>query len=103
MNITIPSVQTDDRNVNQLQSNINNSLAPLLNNPVLMGSILTSQALGIGSNTIVHKLNRQLQGWFIVRQRALANIYDTQDSNASPATYLLLTSDAAVTVDIYVF
>ena len=48
-------------------------------------------------------LQRPLQGWYIVRQRALASIYDTQDSNQNPSLTLNLTSNAVVSVDIAVF
>lgn len=101
--ITIPRVQTDDRNVNQLQSNISVALFPILQNPQTQGSILENVALVNGSNTINHGLNRTLQGWSIVRQRASASIYDNQDNNTNPTKTLILISNAAVTVNLYVF
>lgn len=96
-------VQTTDRIVNQLQDNIANFIEPIASNVLLPGIILKSVALAASSNTIQHKLGRLLQGWFIVRQRASASIYDTQDTNPTPTTTLILTSSAVVTVDIYVF
>lgn len=96
-------VQTTDRVVNQLQDNIANLVEPLSGNPLLSGIILKNVALAAASNTIQHGLGRLLLGWFIVRQRASASIYDTQDTNPTPTTTLRLTSSAVVTVDIYVF
>lgn len=96
-------VQTTDRVVNQLQDNIANFIEPLGNNVLLSGIILKNVALAVGSNTIQHGLGRLLLGWFIVRQRASASIYDTQDTNPSPTTTLRLTSSAVVVVNIYVF
>ena len=96
-------VQTTDRIVNQLQDNIANFVEPISDNVLLPGIILKNVALAVGSNTIQHKLGRLLQGWFIVRQRASASIYDTQDTNTSQTTTLRLTSSAVVTVDLYVF
>jgi hypothetical protein len=96
-------VQTTDRVVNQLQDNIANFIEPMANNVLLPGIILTKVTLAATSNTIQHKLGRLLQGWFIVRQRASASIYDTQDTNPTPTTTLRLTSSTVVTVDIYVF
>jgi hypothetical protein len=96
-------VQTTDRVVNQLQDNIANFIEPIGDNVLLPGIILKNVALAVGSNTIQHGLGRLLLGWFIVRQRASASIYDTQDTNTSQTTTLKLTSSAVVTVDIYVF
>lgn len=78
-------------------------LDPMLANPSNNASILKSVSLAAGSNTVNHLLGRPLQGWRIVRQRALASVYDTQDSNPTPALTLSLVSSAAVTVDLEVF
>lgn len=99
----IQLVQTQDREVNQLQANIVKAVSPLLQNPALFGLLLTRQVLGAGANTVLHKLGRPLQGWVIVRQRSLASVYDTQDLQAEPETFLNLTASAPVTVDLYVF
>lgn len=102
-------VQTTDRVMNQLQDNIANLLEPtattVQDSVLLNGKILTKLDLSASSNTIKHTLGRTLKGWFIVRQRAAATIYDTQDTlTAQEQTVILkLTSSAAVTVDIYVF
>lgn len=75
----------------------------LLRNPSLNCSILAKVPLAEGSNTINHLLGRRLTGWRIVRQRAAAEIYDTQDSNPNPTQTLLLTASAAAVVDLEVF
>ena len=100
---SIAKVQTNNREVNQLQSNILSYLNTLGQNALLSGTILTEQALVNGSNTINHKLDRKLQGWFIIRQRGPASVYDNQDNNTSPNRTLILISDADVSVDIFVF
>src|SRR4051812_1645240 len=102
MSDVIPRVQTDDRNINQLQANINNAVSPLLKNPVTHG-VLQTVTLASGSNTINHNLGRALQGWIIVRQRGSAQVYDSQDSNTNQDLTLILVSSAGVTVDIYCF
>ena len=119
--VTIAQVQTLDKDTNQLQSNIasafntyqtglsstiqslQSSISDLQSSNFSSGKILTKQALASGSNNIPHGLGKALTGWVIVRQRASATFYDTQDSNTIPQTTLLLTSSASVTVDIYVF
>lgn len=101
--ISIQKVQTDDRNINQLQNYLIQALRPITQNPETQGTILTEIQLATGSNTIQHGLGVPLQGWQIIRQRASASIYDTQDTNPTPQSTLLLTSSAPVSVDLYVF
>lgn len=99
----IPKVQTDDRNINQLQTNINTALNPILSNPINSGTILNSISLTSGSNTINHGLNKKLQGWFIIGINGVSSIYDTQSSNSSPDKTLQLVSSSNVSVNVYVF
>lgn len=99
----IARVQTENREVNQLQSNIISSLQSVIQNQLVNGRVIKDQKLTVGSNTINHGLNQTLQGWIIVRKRASSDIYDEQDSNKTPALTLILHASADVTVDIYVF
>lgn len=99
----LPQFQTDDRDFQLMQSAWATAINPLLRNAALNGSLIQNVVLVTGSNQVNHKLGRKLQGWFIVRQRAAASVYDQQDSNTSPALTLSLVSSANVNVDIYVF
>lgn len=99
----IAKVQTSDRILNQLQSNIAYALNPILTNPATQGRILRAVALKSGANVVQHGLGAPLTGWIPVRIRGAATLYDTQDSNQTPSSTLLITSSAAVTVDLYVF
>lgn len=99
----ITLVQSDDRNMNQLQTNINTALSPLLQNALLNGTVVKNVALLAGPNIVNHGLGRALVGWSIVRQRAAAQVYDAQDANTQPALTLALVSSANVSVDLYVF
>lgn len=99
----IPKVQTNNREINQIQSNIVGQLNAVGNGLFSSGIILTSQVLKTGTNTINHKLEKPLTGWFVVRQKSAASIYDNQDNNKTPARNLILISSADVTVDIFVF
>ncbi len=99
----VTRVQTGDRTVNQLQDNIAASLQPFLLNPLLNGSFLNDVVLVTGSNTINHKLGRNLVGWMITRRNGVATVYDTQSTNALPDKTLLLTASAGLTCTIYVF
>jgi hypothetical protein len=99
----IAQVQSEDRVISQLQQNITASVNPILDNQLIDGVLLQGVNLSVGTTTVNHKLSRKLVGWFLTRKRALANVYDTQDSNSIPDRTLDLVSDAAVTVDIYCF
>src|SRR5260370_35297663 len=95
----IPRMQSDEREVNQLQNNILSVVNPLMQqNPILFGNLLQNISLKIGDNIINTGLKTALQGWVRVRQRGPANIYDLQDSNTVIGT-LILNSDAVVSVD----
>ena len=101
--MSLPIYNSAAANFSTMQTNWAQQLNPLTTNPSLKCSILQNVLLNNGSNTINHLLGRKLQGWRIVRQRALASIYDTQDTNIQPALTLILVSNAAVSCDIEVF
>lgn len=97
-------VQTQDRNVNQLQQNIKQTLQPILNNPLVDGLVKTAVQLQTGNNTIPHGLGRTLQGWIPVRYHgAWAQIYDLQDTNQDASTTLILNASAPAEIDLYLF
>ncbi len=100
---SLPIMQTDNEDMHLMQTRWSSILNPMLINPALQGTVLKNVNLVSGTNAVNHKLGRPLQGWVIVRQRALASIFDTQDSNSQAALTLQLTSNANVQVDIYVF
>lgn len=95
--------QSDDTNMQLMQTSWASSLNPLLKNAVLQGVLLKDVSLASGANVVNHKLGRKLQGWVLVRKRAAGDIYDTQDTNSTPALTLNLNSSAAIVVDLYVF
>lgn len=101
--MALPNFQTSSKDVGLIQSTWSTILNPIIAQPFNSGVILKSVKLVSGSNTINHKLGRDLQGWVIIRQRASATVYDTQDSNTNPSLTLLLTASAPVTVDLLVF
>jgi len=103
MATSFPKVQTTDRLINQIQDNVARAIQSVLTGPLSNASLLTSVSLVSGANVINHGLGRKLQGWIPVRVRASATIYDTQDSNSTPALTLQLTASADVTVDLIVF
>lgn len=97
-------VSLQDPNGNKLQDNLDDFFRPVINSPIIDGILLKNISLTNGvTNKIDHKLGRTLRGWKVVRQRASAIIWDTQDTNANPSTTLNLNCSAAVVVDLWVF
>lgn len=101
--MALPIMQSDSEQLSMMQTRWASILDPIIANPITSGAVLKQVQLIIGSNSINHLLGRKLQGWFLVRQRGAASIYDTQDSNSMPNLTLTLTSDANVSVDIWVY
>lgn len=99
----LPQFPTTDRPLSLLQIQWAEQLNPVIVNPLMSGFVLQEVALTSGDNTINHLLGRALKGWFVVRKRAAAEIYDKQDSNRLPTKTLVLNSNATVSVDLYVF
>lgn len=103
MAIKIPLAITQNRELNTYQTQLGKSLQPILSNPINEGIAITNVVLINGQTSVNTGLNRPLQGWFITRVRAAATVYDSQDTNPSPNNTLILNSNAAVTVDLWVF
>ena len=99
----LPYFQSEDQVLNRLQTKWKSEIDPVLANPLNGVSIIKNVSLVSGTNVVNHLLGKPLQGWFIIRQRASASIYDKQDSNQTPGLTLVLNSSAAVSVDLAVF
>jgi hypothetical protein len=77
---------------------------PVLKNPATNPLLLQNVILNSGNNVVNHMLGQKLQGWYVVRMKNnFAQIYDTQDTNQTPALTLNLNSSTGVTVDLLVF
>lgn len=99
----LPKFGTPDQALSLLQTQWSQFLNPVISLPMLAQNTIKSQVLASGDTTINHGLGRALQGWFVIRKRAAADIYDKQDSNINTNQTLVLNSSAAVTVDLVVF
>lgn len=99
----LPQFQSDDRNFQLMQNSWGAIINPIVNNPANLSLLLKNVSLANGTTTINHLLGRKLQGWKVIRQRASASIYDSQDANQYPELTLVLVSSAVVVVDLEVF
>ena len=99
----LPIFKDDNKNLMLLQNMWSALINPILNTAELNTVLLKNISLSVGTTQVNHRLGRKLQGWYIVRKRSLANIYDNQDTNQNPELTLLLVSDAKVEIDLVVF
>lgn len=83
-----------------VQQRWSSQLNPLLSNVLPQGEMITDVSLINGASTFNHYLGRQMTGWFIIDQNGAASIYRSQPLNSQTLT---LTSNAAVTVNLWVF
>lgn len=92
--------KSQDQTLMLLQKQWTSQLNPLLANMLTQGSLLKDISLINGATTFNHYLGAQMTGWILVDQNALASIYRSEPLNS---TTLTLTSDAIVTVSLWVF
>lgn len=92
--------QTQDLPLMLMQQQWSQQLNPLLQMPFSSGSFLTNVQLINGVTTFAHYLGRQMQGWIVSDKDADASIYRSEPLNNQTLT---LTSDADVTISLWVF
>lgn len=101
--MSLPQFQDDNRAFQLMQNAWATAINPFLRNPANQSLILKNIPLKTGSNVVNTLLGRTLQGWSVVRQRASASIWDSQDTNQTPQLTLVLNTSADVTIDLEVF
>lgn len=92
--------KSPDQTLMLLQKQWTSQLNPLLAVSLTQGSLLTNVNLINGATTFNHYLGKQVTGWFIVDQDAQALIYRSAPLNSQTLT---LTSDAIVTLSLWIF
>lgn len=101
--MTLPFFKNLDQAMQLLQTAWASILNPVINNPLVLGTILKGVFLDSGTNIVNHKLGRKLQGWIVVSQDEESNFWDSQATNAMADKTLVLNSTDPVTVNLYVF
>lgn len=93
-----------DDDLTLLVNSWSKDLNPLLASPIANPTLLKSVALVTGqTNSINHLLGKVLTGWIVIRQKASAIIWDSQDTNPLPNKTLQLLCSSNVTCDLLVF
>ena len=97
-------INTKDKELVQVQNNVEDVLNPIINANIVDGLLLKNVCLtALKANLVKHKLNRPPLGWILVRKRADSRIWDIQDSNINTKTSLVLTCSHDVVVDLWIF
>lgn len=94
---------TQDPLQQRLQDNIANSFNQFEKLPQLDSVIVKNVAITTNDTIINHKLNREVQGWQIVRQNANAVVYESSTVNTQPSSTIILKASANCTVSILFF
>lgn len=94
---------TDDQ-LARLESNIENTFAPIITKEILNGRLIKNIALTAGlTNKVEHGLQREVLGYIIVKKGANAVIWDGEASNTMKSSFLNILCSANVTVSFWVF
>jgi hypothetical protein len=95
----LPLFKDDNQQFMLLQSKWKSLLDPILAIPMLSGLLLPNVSLA-GATIVPHRLSRVQQGWFIIDQNALSQVYRTAPFNNSTLT---LAATNPVVVSLWVF
>ena len=99
MSTALGNQQTNDVNLEKIQSNTRAATQASRSNPINSGTILESISLKVGDNEIPHKLGQKLLGWFIVDINASSSIY----KKASNDKTITLNASVACVVNLFVY
>ncbi len=96
----LPYFQTNDKDLNLLETKWMSILNPLLATTLVNGLFLPNVSLINGSTVINHKLGRMQLGWILTDINAGAAVYRSAPFNDKTLT---LTSGAICMVSLWVF
>jgi hypothetical protein len=115
MAIKLPLLNAQDPVMNRYQTLLQGALMPITNSPsaaaqqvfikdAVSGNLTPNIPLLAGTTTVIPiGLSSSLQGWFLIRNKVQAIVWDNQDSNTTPSQTLLLNTSADTTIQLMVF
>jgi hypothetical protein len=95
--------KSDEREIVQLQQNIESALTQLQTAPMLDGILLEALELTSGDNTITHKLGRKVRGYIVTRKSAAVDLYDKISTDTNLSKDFTLNSSGVATISLWVF
>ena len=100
-------IRVKDQQLDDVQSNIANTINPVLKSLIVDGVLAKDVDLVSGANRVNHKLGRIPEGWLIVDRNATATIFKTLPTTAAntitDSSTISLTSSGTVRVSIWFF
>jgi len=100
---TFKKVYNNDQDFQQLQSNIEAAFLHIISKEIFGGSLKKDIAITTADTFIDHPLDREPNGWIIVRKNANADIWESSTINTFKERIIILKSDATVTASIWFF
>jgi hypothetical protein len=94
-------INVKDPDLMRVQDSVKETFSSIVRSPLLNGNTVVVD-LVTSLTEVSHGLNRNIQGWFIIRQNAQAAIWEPSESD-TPNKTTRLEASAAVTVTIYFF
>ncbi len=94
-------INVKDPDLMRVQDSVKETFSALVRSPILNSNTVVAN-LVTSPVEVSHGLNRNIQGWFIIRQNAQATIWEPSESD-TPNKTVRLEASAAVTVTIYFF
>lgn len=96
----LKKVVTDDRNINQLQDNVEQAITPIITSEIINGLIIKDIEVLTGTTkTIPHKLGRAPNGYAIIKRNANSQVWNGVINKKN----IELNSSANVTISLWVF
>lgn len=96
----LPVVRTGDATNDRALDEVRGSVAQLDRSPFLRGTLTAGITIVAGENRIPHGLSRKPGGWWVTRaQGAAPRLFETE----SDENYIVLRSDTAALIDLWVF
>jgi hypothetical protein len=101
-------IRVKDKDLEQVQSNISNTIAPVLKSLIVDGVLVKDIVLASGVNRVNHTLGRPPEGWIIVDRNSAATVFKTVPvagtaNTITDSSTISLTASGAVTVSIWFF
>lgn len=94
-------INVKDPDLMRVQDSVKETFSSIVRSPLLNGNIVQAN-LTTSSVEVSHGLNRNIVGWFIIRQNAQAAVWEPAASE-TPNKTVRLQASASVTVSIYFF
>ncbi len=100
-------IRVKDQQLDDVQTNVANTIAPVLRSLIVDGVLIKSIDLVSGVNRVNHTLGRLPEGWLIVDRNNASTVFKTVPTSAAntitDSSTISLTSSGTVTVSIWFF